>query len=101
MASGSSIFCLLRDRQVKGLALNSPGLSFLSGRVLPLGHYGIRKAFYCIFSTSRLSIIPGPVCRREGEEIKPGGGLARPTGASVGRKAREGGLFPRRVLEGQ
>lgn len=86
---------------MKGLALNSPGLSFLSGRVLPLGHYGIRKAFYCIFSTSRLSIIPQAVCSREGEEIKPGEGLSRPTGASAGRKAREGGLLPRRVLEGQ
>lgn len=54
----SSVFCALRDRQVKGLALNSPGLSFLSGCVLPLGHYRIRKAFYRIFSAFSLSIIP-------------------------------------------
>lgn len=58
MAGLSSVFCLLQDRQVKGLALISSGLSFLSGRPLPLGHYRIRKAFYCIFSTFSMSIIP-------------------------------------------
>lgn len=54
----SRVFCALRDRQVKGLALNPPALSFLSGCVLPLGHYRVRKAFYCIFSAFSLSIIP-------------------------------------------